>query len=120
MGVRVIKSAEQEWEEGRPSNVDARPSGESVGRRRWLSRGDLGMFVQCVQMPAGNVVRRHSHDRDELMVVLHGGCRFEDGTDLGPGDAASVPAGEPYGFVVGADGIEFLVVRHDEATLTRR
>jgi quercetin dioxygenase-like cupin family protein len=120
MGIRVTKAAEQIWEEGRPPNIDPSSAGGSVGRRRWLAQGDFGIFAQWVQMPPGNVVRTHSHDRDELMVVLGGGCRFNEDVDLGPGDSATVPAGEPYGFVVGAGGIEFLVLRTGEAALTRR
>jgi len=38
-------------------------------------------------MPAGFRVPAHHHDHDELIVVLSGGCRFDDGlAELGPGE----------------------------------
>jgi quercetin dioxygenase-like cupin family protein len=120
VSVSVTKFDENVWEEGRPRNVEVGTAGgNGVSRRKWLSQGDLGMFAQWVQMPPGNIVHTHSHDRDEFMVVLSGGCRFQGDVDLGPGDAATVPAGSPYGFVVGDDGMVFLILRTDEATLSR-
>lgn len=121
MSISVTRFDEKVWEEGRPGDVQAGSlGGNRVSRRKWLSQGTLGFFAQWVEMPPGNVVQTHSHDRDELMVVLSGGCRFQGDVDLGPGDAATVPAGSPYGFVVGYDGMEFLILRTDVADLSRR
>ena len=98
MSIELTAFSDLPWEDGRPANVEASPG--SMVRRKWLARGQAGFFAQYVQMPAGNVVRSHSHDRDELMVIVKGGCRFDDRTDLGPGDSAIVPADTPYGFSV--------------------
>ncbi|HWE56461.1 MAG TPA: cupin domain-containing protein, partial [Acidimicrobiales bacterium] len=70
-------------------------------------------------MPPGTIVQPHSHNRDELMVVVSGGCLFDDADQLGPGDSALISANTPYGFVVGADGMDFLIVRTGAATLAR-
>ena len=119
MGVVLARLDDLDWEEGRPANVaHADPTLRS--RRAWLSRGHCGTFTQYVHMPPGNVVHSHSHSHDELMVVVKGGCHFDGVSELGPGDAALITADSAYGFVVGAAGMDFLIVRTDEATLTPR
>jgi quercetin dioxygenase-like cupin family protein len=118
MSISLSAFSELPWEEGRAASGAGVPPG-SVVRRKWLARGQAGLFAQHVQMPPGNVVQTHSHSRDELMVVLRGGCRFDERVDLGPGDSAVVPADARYGFVVGGEGMEFLIVRTGEAVLTR-
>jgi quercetin dioxygenase-like cupin family protein len=119
--IQLRQFDELEWESGRPANVEAGGTNREGGvvRRKWLAQQELGLYAQYVQMPAGNIVRPHSHSRDELMVIVKGGCTFNETTELRPGDSALVSADTPYGFVVGGDGIEFMIVRTDAATLTR-
>jgi quercetin dioxygenase-like cupin family protein len=65
-------------------------------------------------MPAGFEVPAHSHDHDELFIVLSGGARLTTGgqtLELRARDSAALAAGKEYGFTVGPDGIEFMVVR---------
>ena len=51
-------------------------------RRKRISRGEGGFFHQFTTMPAGFEVPMHSHDHDELFIVLSGGCTFwPDGPD---------------------------------------
>jgi quercetin dioxygenase-like cupin family protein len=121
VGVQLRRFDEVGWESGRPANVEGGASGDGDGavRRKWLAQAALGLHAQYVQMPAGNVVRPHSHSRDELMMVVKGGCLFDETTELGPGDSALISADTPYGFVVGGQGMEFLIVRTGAATLTR-
>lgn len=112
--------SELEWQEGRPANIDAGAPGErGVARRAWLCHGEYGMHVQRVQMPPGNVVRPHSHNRDELMLVLGGSLELDGVGSFGVGDTVVIAANQPYGFVVGPDGLEFLIVRTGQANLTR-
>lgn len=90
-------------------------------RRKGLAAGEAGFFASHVAMQAGQVTVPHSHDHDELMVVLDGSMTFDDGT--GPvtvhrNDAVAVPAGQVYGFEVGADGVRFLLVRTAKARST--
>jgi quercetin dioxygenase-like cupin family protein len=124
VGVQLRRFEDLDWESGRPANVEPGTLGGTSGidagvvRRKWLAQDDLGLYAQYVQMPAGNVVRPHSHSRDELMMVVKGGCLFDE-TELGPGDSALISADTPYGFVVGDHGMEFLIVRTGAATLTR-
>ena len=48
-------------------------------------------------------------------MVLEGSCRF-DGQPMERYDMTVVAAHQPYGFVAGPDGLQFLVVRTAEAS----
>lgn len=53
----------------------------------------------------------HTHDSDCLYYIVAGTLRM--GTeDLGPGDSFFVPAGVPYTYRPGPDGVEVLEFRH--------
>ena len=91
----------------------ARTSG---ARRKKIVRGECGFFMNRSVMPANFRVPPHHHDHDELLVVLAGGCSFDDGlADLGPGDSIVIHADTHYGFTCGADGMDFLTIRTGEA-----
>lgn len=53
----------------------------------------------------------HSHDSDCLYYVIAGSLRLGT-TDLGPRDSFFVPAGVPYTYRPGAEGVEVLEFRH--------
>lgn len=75
-----------------------------------------GFHVQHVVMEPGYEVRPHSHSKDEVLVVLDGGCTFgPDGRQLAANDVAVLAAGFEYGFRVGSDGMRFLIFRHGPA-----
>lgn len=62
----------------------------------------------------------HSHDHDELFIVLSGGCTFwPDGPDrsveLTIRDSVALAANHEYAFVCGSEGMDFYVVRQGEA-----
>jgi quercetin dioxygenase-like cupin family protein len=87
-------------------------------KRKRIARGECGYFSQYTTMPPGFEVPGHSHDHDELFIVLAGGCRLTTGgktLDLQARDSAALAAGREYGFVVGPEGIEFMVIRPGEA-----
>lgn len=87
-------------------------------RRKKLATGQAGFFMNRSILPAGFRVPPHSHDHNELMVVLHGGCSFDDGVgDLGPDDAIVIHGGFLYGFTCGDEGMEFLTIRTGEASV---
>jgi quercetin dioxygenase-like cupin family protein len=91
----------------------ARASG---ARRKKIVRGEGGFFMNRSVMPADFRVPAHHHDHDELIVVLSGGCSFDDGlADLGPGDSIVIRANTHYGFTCGGDGMDFLTIRTSEA-----
>ena len=92
----------------------------SGARRKKLAQGQGGFFLQFTTMPAGFEVPMHSHDHDELFIVLSGGCTFwPDGPDrtvqLEPRDSVSLAANHEYAFVCGPAGMDFYVVRQGEA-----
>ena len=54
---------------------------------------------------------RHSHDTDCLYYIVSGSLRL--GTEpLAAGDGFFLPAGVPYTYAIGADGLEILEFRH--------
>lgn len=90
----------------------------SGARRKRLATGESGYFSQYTTMPPGFVVPPHSHTHDELFIVLSGGCTLStDGrtVELEARDSAALASGHEYGFEVGAEGIEFMVVRPGDA-----
>ena len=121
MGVNVTKSATAGWSTPRlPEGLTADQI-ERAGqvRRQGLSDGAGGFFASRVVMPAGLVTDPHHHDHSELIVVVGGSMDFDGGdgpTTLEEHDAAVIDAGQTYGFVVGDNGVEFLLIRTALAT----
>jgi mannose-6-phosphate isomerase-like protein (cupin superfamily) len=67
-------------------------------------------------LPAGFRIPPHHHNHGELMIVLKGGCSFDDDlADLGADDSIVIPAGYRYGITVGAEGMEFVTIRTGDA-----
>src|SRR2546426_11315802 len=94
----------------------ARRARATGARRKKIVRGECGFFMNRSVMPANFRVPAHHHDHDELIVVLAGGCRFDDGqAELGPGDSIVIRADTHYGFTCGDDGMDFLTIRTGEA-----
>ena len=94
----------------------ARTARASGARRKKIVRGECGFFMNRSVMPANFRVPPHHHDHDELIVVLSGGCSFDDGlAELGPGDSIVIRADTHYGFTCGSDGMDFLTIRTGEA-----
>ena len=119
----IFQLDQVEWVDERreadPAPAEMIAAAERSGaRRKRLAQGEGGYFSQYTTMPAGFEVPLHSHSHDELFIVLSGGCRLStDGqeVDLRARDSAALAAGHPYGFVVGKEGIEFMVVRPGDA-----
>lgn len=92
---------------------------KSGARRKKLAKGEGGFYMNRSVLPAGFRVPPHQHDHDELMVVLLGGCSFDDGlAELGPNDSIVIRASYRYGFTCGPEGMEFLTIRTGEAGMT--
>jgi len=105
---------------GAPRTPEAlvRAAQQSGARRKRIARGEAGFFMNHSEMPAGFRVPPHTHDHAELMVVLAGGCRFDDGlAELGPSDAIVIHANTRYGFTCGLQGMKFLTIRTGEASV---
>jgi len=88
-------------------------------KRKGLVSGECGFFASHVTFPPAHVADPHSHSHSELFVLLSGSMDLRAGdtaTTLGPNDAVAIPAGQTYGFTVGADGVAFLLVRTGQAT----
>ncbi len=86
-------------------------------RRKKIVRGEGGFFMNRSHLPAGYRVPPHHHNHDEMLVVLAGGCVFDDGFgEANADDTIVIPARNRYGFTCGSEGMEFLTIRLGEAT----
>ena len=87
-------------------------------RRKKIVQGQGGFFMNRSVLPAGFRVPPHLHDHDEMLVVLKGGCEFDDGMGaLGADDTIVISAFTKYGFTCGPEGMEFLTIRAGEASV---
>ena len=82
--------------------------------RKFLAQGDGGFYTQVVRIPPGFDAPVHRHDHAEVFMVLAGSCTF-NGEPMCAFDLTVVNAQEPYGFVAGDHGVQFLVVRQATA-----
>ena len=81
-------------------------------KRKFLARGEGGFHSQYSVFPAGYTVSRHSHDHDEMIVLLDGSCTMlDDGPTLAAHDSMVLLGGHEYGFTAGPDGMTFLTIR---------
>ncbi len=81
-------------------------------KRKFLARGEGGFHSQYSVFPPGYAVPLHSHDHDEMIVVLEGSCTLlDDGPTLRAHDSMVLHGGYEYGFTAGDDGMTFLTIR---------
>jgi quercetin dioxygenase-like cupin family protein len=81
-------------------------------KRKFLARGEGGFHSQYSVFPPGYTVPPHSHDHDEMIVVLAGGCTMlGGGPTLVAHDSMVLRAGHEYGFAAGDGGMTFLTIR---------
>lgn len=111
--------AELEWETAKDQKAEVAAlaaKADDVGARRSrLTTGQHGFHSHISEMPPGFEVPAHTHSISELMVILDGSIDVSDGTHLGTGDTAIIPADHLYGFTVGSEGVRFLVARAADA-----
>ncbi len=70
-----------------------------------------GFSILHVWFKAHYPVPRHTHDADCMYYILTGSAIMGNQT-LRPGDGFFIPAGAPYGYDAGPDGVELLEIRH--------
>ena len=109
-----------EWvDEVKFGRVSAEVSGAAKKQgalRKFMSRGEQGLYVQYSTLPASFHITPHTHSHGEVLFILRGSCTVEpSGEVLGPNDSAVVPANHEYGLLVGAEGMEFLTIRAGDA-----
>lgn len=121
----VFPYAEIDWdrplETGDPSTRPPKALVEQArktgARRKKLVEGQGGFYMNRSVLPPGFRVPPHQHNHDEMLVVLRGGCEFDDGfASLAADDTIVIEANTRYGFTCGAEGMEFLTIRADEAS----
>jgi quercetin dioxygenase-like cupin family protein len=70
-----------------------------------------GFSILHVWFKADYPVPRHTHDADCLYYIVSGSAILGSQT-LRPGDGFFIPAGAPYGYDAGPEGVELLEIRH--------
>ena len=92
----------------------------SGARRKFLARGEGGFFTQYSEFPPGFTVPMHSHDHNEVIVLIDGSCTMlgANGPTLRAGDSMVLIGGYEYGFTAGADGMKFVTIRTAKAEVT--
>lgn len=86
-------------------------------KRKFLARGEGGFHSQYSVFPAGYTVPMHSHDHDEMIVLLDGSCTLlGGGPTLAAHDSMVLQGGYEYGFTAGPGGMTFLTIRTGPAT----
>jgi quercetin dioxygenase-like cupin family protein len=80
-----------------------------------------------IELDASSVVPEHSHENEQLGIVLSGSLVFrvgEEAQELGPGGTWRIPANVPHAVETGPEGAVvidvFAPVRDDWAALERR
>jgi quercetin dioxygenase-like cupin family protein len=80
--------------------------------------------LAVVELDADSVVSEHSHENEQLGIVLRGSVRFRVATEereLGPGETWRIPANAPHEVHAGPDGAVVIDVfgppRNDWAAL---
>jgi quercetin dioxygenase-like cupin family protein len=73
-----------------------------------------GFSILHVWFKADYPVPRHSHDADCLYYIVSGSAVMGNQV-LRAGDGFFIPAGAPYAYDAGPEGVELLEIRHDVA-----
>jgi quercetin dioxygenase-like cupin family protein len=71
------------------------------------------LTLAIVELDSGSIVPEHSHENEQLGIVLTGGLTFRVGgeeRDLGPGGTWRIPPNVPHEVRVGSDGAVVLDV----------
>jgi hypothetical protein len=90
-------------------------------KRKFLARGQGGYYSQYSVFPPGYTVPMHSHDHDEMIVILAGGCTMlgadqqATGQQLTAHDSVVLLGGFEYGFTAGDEGLTFITIRNGVA-----
>jgi quercetin dioxygenase-like cupin family protein len=77
-------------------------------------QGPDGFSLVTVEFAPGYWLPRHSHSSDCLYYVVAGSLQM-GARVLGPGDGFFLPAGQPYAYRAGAEGVKLLEFRHSTA-----
>lgn len=86
-------------------------------KRKFLAQGEGGFHSQYSEFPPGYTVPMHSHDHDEMIVILDGSCTLFDGPTLQAHDSMVLRGGHEYGFTAGEAGMKFVTIRTAKAAV---
>ena len=100
----------------RPPRALVEQAQKTGARRKKLVQGEGGFYMNRSVLPPGFRVPPHQHNHHEMLVILRGGCDFDDGlASLSADDTIVIDANTRYGFTCGPQGMEFLTIRTGES-----
>jgi len=74
--------------------------------------GAGGFSLVSIDFGPGFLLPRHSHSSDCLYYIVEGQIIMGK-RELGPGDGFFLPAGQPYAYHAGPEGVKLLEFRHE-------
>jgi len=106
---------------GSPGNVPrelVEKAAKTGARRKFLARGEGGFHSQYSEFPGGFTIPPHSHDHDEMIILIDGSfTMLGGGPTLHARDSVVLRAGHEYGFTAGDAGMSFLTIRTGVASV---
>ena len=99
-GIRTVRADEGEWVK----------STDKIWKKVLSHDPDSGRTIALVRCEAGAILPQHVHDRDELVLMLEGEYRSQDGI-VRAGDFQLSPAGSFHHASVTPNGCLLLVAR---------
>lgn len=114
-GIRIYRAADSEdlidTDFMRLSKPPARLTSASPATLKLLTREPDGFSLVHCWFKENYPLGRHTHDVDCMYYVISGSAIMGSQT-LFPGDSFFVPAGSPYKYTSGPEGVEVLEIRH--------
>jgi quercetin dioxygenase-like cupin family protein len=122
MGITHNQFDEIDWiDELARAKVDREVAEAAIAagaKRKMLAEGETGLFVQFSDLPPGYRIEPHTHSHGEVIVVVSGSCRIDDGPEMHANDSVSIDAETRYGITCGPEGLRMLTIRAGEAVVT--
>ena len=116
MGRSIIMHIDEApWLRGKPR----RPNGPIETGDQLI--GDLGKgpWIHINSVSPNDVNTPHSHDEDEVIVIVEGSLTVTGDRTCGTGTVIYIEKDTEYGFTAGPEGVRFLIIRPGLAMTTR-
>lgn len=115
--VLLWQEHKHEWETPSAKSTDSPEVRVLLGdiRRKMIFQREGGFYAQVVRVPPGFTNPLHTHDYNELMVIIEGSCEFLGaGLTAQAGDTAVIFAHRQFGYRAGPGGLQFMTI-HGES-----
>ena len=118
MGKSIIMHIDEApWLRGKPR----RPNGPIETGNQLIGDLHKGPWIHINSVPPNEVNTPHSHNEDEVIVIMEGSLTLTRTGDrtCGPGTVMYIEKETDYGFTAGPEGVRFLIIHQGLAKTTR-